>query len=1004
MIKSKTAIGRNKKQGITSRLKALANDSKGDNKDSSQYVCDKLINDQDSVWFGSELVYIIRNKLNKSNRSIGSSASILSTDSSSYNGHNATGILNSNNVQSEKFFVLLRKKDDSYYILYVNIKRLDIEIKNSWELRTIRGVDIDDGHGLVLSYDAADYTWSFFTAVDRDETMWILIQCCKHYCATEITIGYSVDLDAIGYAIGSSGTLSKYPLLLKLSSNFRLGTDGITEEEIEAESLLEELNWTSKIEVHGELQKNLSQQSDNLHVEIIDFLLQWECEPMGASINAMKSSAATTAKAGKTSSVAKDTFKRIQDTSEVLNELNSVDEELQGVDDWIEEQLERLGMIQNKLIAVQSESGSLEASWSNLLSVKNIIEVLLRNLDMSIEDENIVSKPYKVVDDALRLVNDTTDLAQHLKPLYTALQQLTSGLTLKSGIGSQFPSLTSAHWKQLQSISSISSQRQKLTSIAKVYCNQINDNAAVMLESILKHKAINNINGKNIAVRQFLFSKVIEESIRIHDTTRIGSSTDDSVTHISFKPTARYDSNQAISAQRCYHDALVGVLPLLESAMLFDSTRILPLSSIYVNYTQAKVYKPLIKGLFKDLDDAVGVHHALVSYATLPIYNKQSPASSVLLKFNHKGGKATTSLSPWMAFACSLVMLPPIIKSEDIFFNSLFNLTSMIDTISSKQSKSEAMLAILFDTLPKRMSKLVTASSADSDGFEALAMLTVLTQYNYYYSDDINATSYFNAILSDISDTLIKAIDSFLADQVAYIQHYRGDPKKAGVLPIVAKFPSFVLQLFEVTNTSRCREVVDRMIEKVVKEVLKAIEITATSNEKYTDVVRMHNYMYLDKSMKALDVECLQKYLALAGKGYTESESKYIQWMISYEFPSLIELSTRMDGIVNRVRDEELSLYIKRRDVLAAVKDLDPKKMEALIVSMRSRLLKHCYIPDDTMNNEIVSVVWAKITSRMVSILTRIADVASVSYQMTINIGPAIGNDLCSKYSNDFKV
>jgi hypothetical protein len=50
----------------------------------------------------------------------------------------------------------------------------------------------------------------------------------------------------------------------------------VSEEEIEAEGLLEELKWTSGHGTAEELQHSLSEQSNYLNTQIIDYLLQWE--------------------------------------------------------------------------------------------------------------------------------------------------------------------------------------------------------------------------------------------------------------------------------------------------------------------------------------------------------------------------------------------------------------------------------------------------------------------------------------------------------------------------------------------------------------------------------------------------------------------------------------------------------------------------------------------------------------------------------------------------------
>lgn len=63
--------------------------------------------------------------------------------------------------------------------------------------------------------------------------------------------------------------------------------------------------------------------------------------------------------------------------------------------------------------------------------------------------------------------------------------------------------------------------------------------------------------------------------------------------------------------------------------------------------------------------------------------------------------------------------------------------------------------------------------------------------------------------------------------------------------------------------------------------------------------------------------------------------------MVEYELPSLASLATRLEGVGSRVGAEELSLYIRRKDVLAVMKELEQKSVETVISTLRKRLEKH---------------------------------------------------------------
>jgi len=88
-------------------------------------------------------------------------------------------------------------------------------------------------------------------------------------------------------------------------------------------------------------------------------------------------------------------------------------------------------------------------------------------------------------------------------------------------------------------------------------------------------------------------------------------------------------------------------------------------------------------------------------------------------------------------------------------------------------------------------------------------------------------------------------------------------------------------------------------------------------------------------------VEILESFVSNATQVRQESMVKYVNWMVAYEFPALSALAIRLDGVGKKVHDEELSLYIRRKDVLNVVKELELKSLENMVITMRKRLLKH---------------------------------------------------------------
>jgi len=134
---------------------------------------------------------------------------------------------------------------------------------------------------------------------------------------------------------------------------------------------------------------------------------------------------------------------------------------------------------------------------------------------------------------------------------------------------------------------------------------------------------------------------------------------------------------------------------------------------------------------------------------------------------------------------------------------------------------------------------------------------------------------------------------------------------------------------------------VDNLFTRIAKELFAFISAAAKQNEKYTDKLRLVNFGYFIHSVKPRKVAVLGPFLVGASSQYDDALSKYQNWMVTYEFPSLASLALRLDGIGKRVNDEELSLYIRRKDITNVIKELEMKSLEQKVGTLRKRLEKH---------------------------------------------------------------
>lgn len=330
-------------------------------------------------------------------------------------------------------------------------------------------------------------------------------------------------------------------------------------------------------------------------------------------------------------------------------------------------------------------------------------------------------------------------------------------------------------------------------------------------------------------------------------------------------------------------------------------------------------------------------------------------------------------------------------------------------------SRLHNLLVGVFETLQPRLLSIANAPSAQEvDGVEAVAMLTVLNDFAAFYcapdrerasilepaasagtptaaaaAADAQATTYFytTMIFDELRTALETRIQTFTSEQVSWIQAQKGDPKIAGIFAPFARFPTLVMHLLEMTRHQR-PAVVEECLSRIAKELMSWLATTANASDKYADKVRIANLSFFLHALSgAAQTSALESFVQYATQQMRDSVVRYLHWMVEYEFPSLSALAGRIEGVSSKVSDDELSLYIRRKDVLSVVKELEARTVDAMIASLRKRLEKH-FKCDVDAELHLVDSLWLQLRERVVTILHKLETAATVSYQIVLEVGP----------------
>ena len=693
----------------------------------------RLLTDSSSEWYRALVLYFV--KARQRPRRANANASILDTSGASAN-------------KKERYLVVIQKKNaltQAFTTIYlaqivVGADRGPVEVKHPFELNSLKAIDNVDGReqisgggspggavGVLDSFPGAgaglsgeDAEGNFealfvFPQIDvalyfesenaRAECIFVVIKVCRYTYNTDVSYDYKLDMESLGYTFVTSGQLQKFPALSRVGVGSSVG-DMFAEEELEAEQVLSELG--SRLGAGDdvsylsptELLSALSKQGDSLQGQIIDFLLKWEeDEELDGTITA-------------TTSQSRAQSSDQQETIDVLDALHSVDKDLEGVDAWLGDQIDQLNSVQSRLFLIEAESGSLEASYSNLCNVQRIIDSLITTLHIDDDDEILLRKPMQLINSALS-ASDLSDTDTVLEPLVTSLQNVHNALLMK-GFDEKFDGVTKEEWESLRNMSSIVMQRAKLLELSDTCCGTIAREVNSIFIAILQHKSFkkkDKAGRPSVSIASFDLRSVLQGNIGMRREYSLGND---------------FTKNQVLAAQKTYHGVMSDFLSILEAVLEFSkyqnvkpqgsgsSAKLNLLSNdrepwnlaILENYctvNQRLFYGPLIKQLFAYLSTMVINSKQVVNIRTAKKYIMTTKAvgkksgsgaqegnnnNDAILERSASDDKdlryyslARTSVDfqnlfimPWEALEMALIVLAPVISREEGFFQSIFNL------------------------------------------------------------------------------------------------------------------------------------------------------------------------------------------------------------------------------------------------------------------------------------------------------------------------------------------
>mmetsp|Transcript_472 Transcript_472/g.832 ORF Transcript_472/g.832 Transcript_472/m.832 type:complete len:1029 (-) Transcript_472:383-3469(-) len=954
-------------------------------------------------------------------------------------------------------FVFYNAEQSDGFLLNISCREKDVEFKKSWPLSDIKSVEFQENSTIFKISLEHDYTWTTTSNIERDEAIWVIIHICKYLCSNEIKVKSTMGIKLLGLALTTNKTLSNFSLLRKLldenmDTEYRdlLGNDLLTftPEETDAENLFDELHWGSSDSEGGngdpaQLQKCLHDETGTLFVEICDFLLQWEEDDEKEAI--------IKGYTGRDTDTSKNSNASVRETFELLSSLDSVDASLENVNDWLSEQVEYLSGVQSQLFQIESENSGLETSWHNLTAVKAMITSLLRGpLSLDESHEEILRHPQKILHIALHEEKTLQNTSRVIAPLVEAITALRNGLESIEGKNCDF---TPVQWRHIQSMTMITEHRQKLRQLTSDVCTELVDISQSLFKVLVQHKALNDEKYGGKPIRRFSFTtivnsvKVAQGNFKVLNTEEVhsgdqekeivtsSSHSDDNppdststaerlpeVTYSSSSKSLESDNvvNQIASSQRDYHHAIYPFFTLMENLSELSPSLQENLKESYITYTEKHLFSPLFKDMFREIIDLLPSHQTkelVLSNMPKSMARKMTAPS---LRFQHPSiCRSGTPLvvSPWTILSSVVRLGDEVIQKEHKFLcRTILKLEKNKYGLQTEEKKGSAALSRLFHTFKEKLMKLVSSTDY-TEGVEIFAMLVSVnmmlsnrtSSFRTVESDNLSIWGismeefdpewdFMEEMLMECKEVLSLRLDDFVASQLAAFREKKIDLKKTGVFSPISRFPAFIDQLM-VFSGSKNFDFIDDALEDISAELLIWVQSVAAKNEKYCDVILIHNLEYLVESLSVRpEVTALNSVSVQAQQDKEAAEKRYVKWMISYELPKYANLAERIIDLGRRATSDQLGLYIRREDVSKAVSKMDKKHVEQAITAIRKRLDKHFHASADVAGLfTLVPKLWELLRAELSNVFSVIERVANECYQINLIVDEAFVAEFSKK-------
>ncbi|CBJ27024.1 conserved unknown protein [Ectocarpus siliculosus] len=615
------------------------------------------------------------------------------------------------------------------------------------------------------------------------------------------------------------------------------------------------------------------------------------------------------------------------ETETLISMLDEVDQQLQVMEGWLEQHGKPLEAMQVDMAEIERKNNKLDVQWRNYQNLHEYLKHLVEAISISPSNESMLRNPQVVLDAALNPSDE--DPTPAVEKVVAAAESLSTALASIEQLA--------AH-ESTSSLQLLADQRAKLMGLAEITCSQLMGFCRRLLKRLTSQEGAGGGGGG-------VTPPVSGPPSR--DRRNSGA--------------ADTSTQRLMLAQRQFHGHLIDYELIFAQVRKLDESgqRSIELQAAYAEDLNQGLLKSRTKSYFADLIPRIVFHHSSPGLASMErsLMGDGAEPSPV----TPGPTISAVQLTPVAALKQCLDQMMPAVAREQAFFSTLFGLDPAKEP--HDRDAVHKMLEVGFGELKAQLKQ---------------AHLVTL------------------GILMEFKGLLMHRFGKFIKDQVSWIQAQRGDAKKAGILAAVAKAPTLLKRLQAASNAAvvgtrgnaKAKEQdeggeAQKAYQRLVIALFEHVEEVASRNPKYEHMVRLENYHFFAATMRPLKVQVLSEYVEQADKLEEVSTTRYLEWLVGYQFPVLTQFFAKVEDLVMTVGAADVTYHEPKRNLEATLKRQgDMKVISEGLKATHQRMVKHV-----TKEGQLLGPLWAKLSDTLFAMFSRYEELCTLCYQHTLDPG-----------------